>query len=86
MLTEKEHSFLIETLQKNQINLQISIPKAEEETLFLSSFIFDLDFFKTGFPPEIFDELLKQKKIESFKIDENIFKVSYYNIKKIKCF
>lgn len=77
MLTEKEHSFLMETLQKNQINLRISIPKEEEETLFLSSFIFDLDFFKFGFQPEIFDEILKQKKIESFKIDENIFKVFF---------
>lgn len=78
---------LVDTLEKNQRNLRISIPKKEEEvTVSAGTFIRELDFFKQGFQSQILDKIILETQEQAYKIDETVFNVFNENLMKFKNF
>lgn len=71
---------LIETLEKNQRNLRISIPKVDI-SVSAGTFIRDLDFFKQGFQKTTLDKIILETQEQEYKIEETVFNVIKNNTK-----
>lgn len=65
---------LIETLEKNQRNLHIIMPKKNKKVS-VGELISELDFFKHGFSPNKLSLIVNETQEQHYKIDESIFEV-----------